>query len=80
MIKNDLDFLLLKLYVADSGHGQVFKDIQVIKELNGMIEHDHERLHLLQRISFDIVTNESNVALFYSINDYTAKYYILVCS
>lgn len=28
-IKNDLDFLLMRLFRADSGHGLVFKDIQV---------------------------------------------------
>ena len=28
-IRNDLDFLLLRLFRADAGHGRVFKDIQV---------------------------------------------------
>ena len=28
-IRNDLDFLLMRLFRADSGHGRVFKDIQV---------------------------------------------------
>ena len=29
-IRNDLDFLLMRLFRADSGHGLVFKDIQVL--------------------------------------------------
>ena len=29
-LKNDLDFLLMRLFRADSGHGLVFKDIQVL--------------------------------------------------
>ena len=29
-ICNDLDFLLLRLFRADAGHGRVFKDIQVM--------------------------------------------------
>ena len=28
-IKNDLDFLIMRLFRADLGHGKVFKDIQV---------------------------------------------------
>ena len=45
-MKNDLDFLLLRLFRADSGHGQVFKDILIDKELNRLINEDRERLHL----------------------------------
>ena len=70
VIKNDLDFLLLRLYVADSGHGQVFKDIQVIKELNSMIEHDRQRLHLLHEISFDTITKRSNARAYWIDNFY----------
>ena len=52
-ICNDLDFLLMKLYFADSGHGQVFKDIQIHKEIQIKNEHDHELLHLLNRMHLD---------------------------
>ena len=45
-IQNDLDFILMRLYRADSGHGQVFKEIQVDKELKQYISRDHELLHL----------------------------------
>ena len=58
-IKTDLDFLLLKLYFADSGHGQVFRDIQIKKELQNLIEHDHELLHLLLRTHADIMKQKS---------------------
>ena len=44
-IKNDLDFLLTRLFRADSGHGQVFKDLQVYKELKRLVGMDHELLH-----------------------------------
>lgn len=43
---SDLDFLLLRLFRADSGHGRVFKDILIDKELKRLVNQDHERLHL----------------------------------
>ena len=46
-IRNDLDFLLMRLYRADSGYGQVFKDIQVDKELKRRVGEDTELLHLM---------------------------------
>lgn len=46
-IMNDLDFLVMRLFRADSGHGRVFKDIQVSKELKNLITDDHVKLHLL---------------------------------
>ena len=45
-IRNDLDFLLLRLFRADSSHGRVFKDIQVNKELQSLLGRDHQLLHL----------------------------------
>ena len=42
-IHNDLDFLLLRLFQADSGYGKVFKDIQVIHEATAI----HQQLLLL---------------------------------
>ena len=46
-IMNDLDFLVMRLFRADSGHGRVFKDIQVSKEIKNQITKDHVLLHLL---------------------------------
>ena len=45
-IKNDLDFLVMKLFRTDSGLGQVFRDIQVEKELKYLIDDDQRRLNL----------------------------------
>ena len=45
-IRDDLDFLLMRLFRADSSHGRVFKDIQVNKELRKYIDEDHQLLHL----------------------------------
>lgn len=45
-IKHDLDFLLMRLFRADSSHGRVFKDIQVHKELRKLTGRDHQLLHL----------------------------------
>ena len=59
MIKTDLDFLLLKLCFADSGHGKVFRDIQINKELKIMFEQDHELLHLLLRTHADMLKQRS---------------------
>ena len=52
-ITSDLDFLLMKLFFADSGHGQVFKDIQIHKEIRQQLSKDHELLYLLKRIQAD---------------------------
>lgn len=52
-ISSDLDFLLMKLYFADSGHGQVFKDIQIYKEIQQLLSKDQELLYLLKRIQAD---------------------------
>ena len=52
-IKNDLDFLLMRLFRADSGHGQVFKDIQIVKYLQKKVSADHERLYLFTSIHKD---------------------------
>ena len=49
-IHTDLDFLVTRLFYADSGHGQVFKDIQIQKELNEKISQDHELLYLLNSV------------------------------
>ena len=49
-IKNDLDFLLMRLFKADSGHGQVFKDIQIAKHLHTLVSDDYKRLFLLNKI------------------------------
>ena len=41
-VRNDLDFLLMRLFRADSGHGLVFKDIQVaVKECDHCFIHDN---------------------------------------
>ena len=52
-IQNDLDFLLMRLFTADSGHGQVFKDIQISKHLRSLVSDDYKRLYLLNRIQAD---------------------------
>ena len=45
-ISCDLDFLVMRLFRADSGHGRVFKDIQVAKEIKSLVTQDHVLLHL----------------------------------
>ena len=52
-IKNDLDFLLMRLFRADSGHGRVFRDIQIDKELNRLFGKYKERLLLFRTIQAD---------------------------
>ena len=49
-IHTDLDFLVTRLFYADSGHGQVFKDIQIQKELDEQTSQDHELLFLLNSV------------------------------
>ena len=53
-IRNDLDFLLMRLFRADSSHGRVFKDIQVNKELKSLTGRDHQLLHLYLNVQQDI--------------------------
>ena len=45
-IANDFDFLLMRLFRADTGHGNVFKDIQVAKKMKDDIDIEHALLHL----------------------------------
>ena len=45
-IRNDLDFLLMRLFRTDAGHGQVFKEIQVLKQVDLLTKQDHELLQL----------------------------------
>ena len=59
-IKNDLDFLLMCLFMADSGHGQVFKDIQIVKYLRKKVSVDHERLYLFNNIHKDWLIRRIN--------------------
>ena len=54
-IENDLDFLLMRLFKADSGHGQVFKDIQIAKHLRALVVDDHKRLYLFNQIHGDLL-------------------------
>ena len=53
-IEDDLAFLVTKLFYADSGHGEVFKDIQIQKELKEITSKDHELLYLITRIHGDL--------------------------
>ncbi len=52
-ISNDLDFLVMRLFRADSGHGRVFKDIQIYKELNRLSNKYKERLLLFTTVKAD---------------------------
>ena len=52
-IKNDLDFLLLRLYQSDSGHGKVFRELQISKAYRSLHTHDHKLLHLLLNLQQD---------------------------
>ena len=76
-IHTDLDFLVTRLFYADSGHGQVFKDIQIQKELNEKISQDHELLYLLnsvhshllkKRIKMKLGKSKSCILMFNTIN------------
>ena len=53
-IKNDLAFLVTRLFYADSGYGEVFKDIQIQKNLKEITSEDHELLYLITRIHGDL--------------------------
>ena len=43
-IRDDLDFLLMQLYQADAGYGQVFKELQVEKVFQHVSAKDHKLL------------------------------------
>ena len=45
-IRNDLDFLEMYLFRADTSHGRVFKEIQIDKVLRKLRGEDHQLLHL----------------------------------
>ena len=44
VIKTDLDFLVMRLFLSDSGLGHTFKEVQVEKELKHLIDDDQRRL------------------------------------
>ena len=52
-IQHDLDFLLLRLYQSDSGHGKVFRELQISKAYRSLHIHDHKLLHLLINLQQD---------------------------
>ena len=54
-INDDLEFLVARLFYADTGHGEVFKHIYIQKELKKTISEDHELLYLLTRIHSDLI-------------------------
>jgi hypothetical protein len=62
-ISNDLDFLLMRLYYADSGHGEVFKDIQIHKELQEKTAQDHELLYLLNIVHTHLLKKKIKIKL-----------------
>ncbi|XP_019850595.1 PREDICTED: uncharacterized protein LOC109581174 [Amphimedon queenslandica] len=57
-IHTDLDFLVARLFYADSGHGQVFKDIQIHKDLDERTSQDHELLYLLNSVHSHLLNNQ----------------------
>lgn len=46
-VRNDLDFLLVKLFETDAGFGKLFKDIQVSIEESKKLEAAYKHLHIL---------------------------------
>ena len=57
-IHTDLDFLVARLFYADSGHGQVFKDIQIQKDLDERTSQDHELLYLLNSVHSHLLNKQ----------------------
>ena len=57
-IHTDLDFLVARLFYADSGHGQVFKDIQIHKDLDERTSQDHELLYLLNSVHSHLLSKQ----------------------
>ena len=53
-IRNDLDFLQMTLFRADSSHGRVFKEIQIDKELQKLHGKDHQLIHLFLNVQLDM--------------------------
>ena len=53
-IQNDLDFLQMTLFRADSSHGRVFKEIQIDKELQRLQGRDHQLIHLFLNVQLDM--------------------------
>lgn len=49
-IKSDLDFLVMRLFRTDSGHGQVFKEIQVQREVDMKTRQEYELLQLFRTV------------------------------
>ncbi|XP_019860386.1 PREDICTED: uncharacterized protein LOC109588697 [Amphimedon queenslandica] len=61
-IHTDLDFLVTRLFYSDSGHGQVFKEIQILKELEYRSIQDHKLMYLLNMIYEKYLINKGGFA------------------
>ena len=61
-IHTDLDFLVARLFYADSGHGQVFKDIQIQKDLDERTSQDHELLYLLNSVHSHLLKKKNGAS------------------
>lgn len=66
-ICNDLDFLVMRLFRADSGHGRVFRDIQVTKEVKALVTQDHVLLHLYNDAIQDQWRRKATASMFASV-------------
>ncbi len=82
-IRNDLDFLVMILFRADSGHGRVFKDIQVSKEIKNQITEDHVKLHLLNdaiKDNFKNTKTKGTMLIMYTLIGHKHIYLIIIAS
>ena len=46
VIKTDLDFLVMRLFLTDQGLGHIFKEVQVEKEIKHLVDDDQRRLKI----------------------------------
>ncbi len=52
-VKTDLDFLVMRLFRTDSGHGQVFKEIQIQREVEVRTREEYELLQLFWTVEME---------------------------
>ena len=65
IIHTDLDFLVTRLFYSDSGHGQVFKEIQILKELDYRSIQDHKLMYLLNMVYKKYLMNKGSKYCYY---------------
>ena len=58
-IRTELEFMVMRLFRTDSGLGYVFKDVQIAKKMQNLIDNDQRKLNLHYKKHTTLETKDS---------------------